>query len=135
MTSSAAVSSLCLPTSARKSCRLSAAPLADAAASAAASSASFSFSFSASAAAAAAGVEISRPIRSSSARQLLDLLVVQVELDGERLELSGLQIAALLRGLDHGAGLIGLEQFVQLILRQGLLSPFGPASETVTKPY
>ena len=68
-------------------------------------------------------------------RQLFDVLVVQVELERERLELGGLQVAALLRGLDHGAGLIGLEQFVQLVLRQGPLSPFGPASETVTKPY
>ena len=67
--------------------------------------------------------------------QLLDFLVVQVELEGESLELSGLQIAPLLRGLDHGAGLIGFEQLMQLILRQGLLSPFGPALETVTKPY
>src|SRR6185312_16603072 len=35
---------------------------------------------------------------------------------------------------DHRTGLIGFEQFVQLVLRQGRLNPFGPASETVTKP-
>ena len=67
-------------------------------------------------------------------RQLLDLLLVQVELDRERLELRRLEIAPLLRGLDHRARLVGFEQFVQLILRQSLLSPFGLASETVTKP-
>src|SRR5207248_4954062 len=60
--------------------------------------------------------------------QLLDILVGEVELNRERLELRRLQIATLLRDLDHRAGLVGLQQFVQLILRQGLLSPFGAAS-------
>jgi hypothetical protein len=71
MTSSAAVSSLCLPTSARKSCRLSAEPeiaTAGAGASSCAGSAGFSVaSFAASAGgAAAAGGPISSPVRSSS---------------------------------------------------------------------
>ncbi len=60
--------------------------------------------------------------------QLLDVLVVQVELDGKRLELGRFEVAALLRSLDHGARLVRLEQLVQLVLRQGPLSPFGPAS-------
>ncbi|HKB94249.1 MAG TPA: hypothetical protein VKC62_08480 [Gaiellaceae bacterium] len=58
-------------------------------------------------------------------RQLLDLLVGQVELEGERLQLRGLQVAALLRRLDEGASLVGLEQLVQLVLAQGLISPLG----------
>jgi len=60
-------------------------------------------------------------------RQLLDLLVVQVELHRESLELGSLEVAALLRALDHRLGLIRLEQLVKLVLGQGLLSPFGPA--------
>ena len=61
-------------------------------------------------------------------RQLLDLLLVQVELEGERLQLGRLEVTTLLRALDEGAGLVGLEQLVQLILGQCLLSPLGPAS-------
>jgi hypothetical protein len=62
-------------------------------------------------------------------RQLFDLFVVQVELDGECLELRRVEIAALLRALHHHAGLIRLEQLVQLVLGQGVLSPFGAAFE------
>jgi hypothetical protein len=51
-------------------------------------------------------------------RQLLDLLIVEVELDGERLQLGLLQVAALLRSLDEGARLVGLEQLVELVLAQ-----------------
>jgi len=40
------------------------------------------------------------------ARDLLDLLIVQVVLERERLELGRLDIAALLRALDEGLGLI-----------------------------
>ena len=58
------------------------------------------------------------------ARELLDLFLVQVELERERLELGRLDVAALLRTLDEGASLVGFEQFVKLILRQGLLNPF-----------
>jgi hypothetical protein len=61
-------------------------------------------------------------------RQLLDLLLVQVELEGECLQLGRLEVATLLRALDEGAGLVGLQQLVQLILGQCLLSPLGPAS-------
>jgi hypothetical protein len=61
-------------------------------------------------------------------RQLLDLLLVQVELEGKRLQLGRLEVTTLLRALDEGAGLVGLEQLVQLILGQCLLSPLGPAS-------
>jgi len=61
-------------------------------------------------------------------RQLLDLLLVQVELEGERLQLGRLEVTTLLRALDEGAGLVGLEQLIQLILGQCLLSPLGPAS-------
>jgi len=41
-------------------------------------------------------------------RQLLDLLLVQVELEGERLQLGRLEVTTLLRALDEGAGLVGL---------------------------
>jgi hypothetical protein len=60
--------------------------------------------------------------------ELLDLLLVQVELGDECLELGGLQVAALLRTLDEGARLVGLEQLVQLVLGQGAISPLDPAS-------
>ena len=98
VTSSAAVSSLWRPTSARKSCRLSAAPA----------------STCGSAAAAAFGgllglgclgrrgrLPISRPIRSSSRGQLLDVVLGQLVLERERLELGGLDEAALLGALDE----------------------------------
>jgi hypothetical protein len=63
------------------------------------------------------------------ARELLDLLSVEVELERPRLELSRLDVAALLRAFDECTGLVRLEQFVKLVLRQGLLSPFSPASK------
>ena len=43
------------------------------------------------------------------ARELLDVLVVEVELERERLELGRLDIAALLGALDERLGLIRLE--------------------------
>jgi hypothetical protein len=61
-------------------------------------------------------------------RQLLDLLVGQVELERERLQLGRLEVPTLLRPFDERARLVGLEQLVQLILGQCLLSPLGPAS-------
>jgi hypothetical protein len=64
------------------------------------------------------------------ARELLDLVVVQLELGREGVELDLVDEAALLGALDDGADLFRLEQFVQLVLRQGSLSPFGPASST-----
>jgi hypothetical protein len=79
MTSSAAVSSLWRPMSARKSCRLSA------------------------------------------ACQELDLVVGEIVLEREGLELGGLDVAALLRSLQEGAGRLGLEQLVKLVLGQFLL--------------
>ena len=53
------------------------------------------------------------------AGELLLLLVVQVVLEHERLELGGLDEPALLRALDERLHLVGLEQFGQLVLRQG----------------
>jgi hypothetical protein len=57
-------------------------------------------------------------------RELFALVVVELELGGERLELGGIDEAALLGGLDDDADLVGLEQFVELVLRQGSLRPF-----------
>jgi hypothetical protein len=58
------------------------------------------------------------------ARQLLDLVLVQLELGREGSDRGGIDVAALLGALDDGADLIRLEQFLELILRQGSLSPF-----------
>jgi hypothetical protein len=57
------------------------------------------------------------------ARELLDLFLVEIELERERLELGRLDVATLLRTLDEGASLVGFEQFVKLVLRQGLPIP------------
>jgi hypothetical protein len=46
------------------------------------------------------------------ARELLDLLFAEVVLQGERLELCGLDEPALLGALDQHAGLIAFQQFV-----------------------
>ena len=46
------------------------------------------------------------------ARQLLDFLLVEVLLGGERLDRGGVDVAALLGALDDGAELIRLEQFL-----------------------
>src|SRR5436853_1038381 len=69
------------------------------------------------------------------ARQLLDLLVVELQLGGKSLELGGIDEAALLRTLDDGADLFRLEQLVQLVLRQGSLSPFVASSVPASSPY
>ncbi|HUZ16164.1 MAG TPA: hypothetical protein VMU72_08275 [Gaiellaceae bacterium] len=58
------------------------------------------------------------------AGQLLDFLLVEVLLDGERLDRGGFDVAALLGALDDGPDLIRLEQFLQLVLSQGPLRPF-----------
>jgi hypothetical protein len=58
------------------------------------------------------------------ARQLLDFLVVELQLGRKGLELGGIDETTLLRPLDDGADLVRLEQLVQLVLRQGSLSPF-----------
>ena len=99
------------PTSARKSCRLSAAPLTGPA------------SYVAAAVAAAGlgllgGLADLEPDRLELARELLDLVFGQVVLEGERLELGRLEVAALLGAFDQRARLIAFQQFVQLILRQ-----------------
>jgi hypothetical protein len=57
--------------------------------------------------------------------QVLGVLIVEVQLEAERLELGRIEVTALLRRLDHRPRLVRLEQLVQLVLRQGLLSPFG----------
>jgi hypothetical protein len=67
-------------------------------------------------------------------RQLLDLLVVQIELDGERLQLGGLQVAAFLRALDECARLVGLEQLVQLVLAQVSSVLSGPCVDCDSGP-
>jgi hypothetical protein len=58
------------------------------------------------------------PDRLELARQLLDLLFTEVVLEGERLELGRLEVAALLRAFDQRARLIAFQQFCELILRQ-----------------
>jgi len=52
------------------------------------------------------------------ARQVLDLLIREVELERERLQLGRLQVPAFLCTLDERAGLVSLEQLVQLVLAQ-----------------
>ena len=56
------------------------------------------------------------------AGQLLDLGLVEVVLEGERLELGSLEVPTLLGTLDERLGLVGIKQFVQLILCQVSLS-------------
>lgn len=54
--------------------------------------------------------------------ELLDLGLVEVVLEGERLELGSLEVPTLLGALDERLGLVGIKQFVQLILCQVSLS-------------
>ena len=62
------------------------------------------------------------------AGDILDLLLVELVLERESLELGRLDPATLLGALDERAGLIALEQLLNLVLRQvGCVSPFGPA--------
>ena len=69
------------------------------------------------------------PDRLELARQLLDLVVVEVVLEREGLEVGRLDEAALLGALDEGARAVALEQFVKLILRQvRRFSPFAVSS-------
>ena len=68
------------------------------------------------------------PDRLELARQPLLLLVVQVVLEHERLELRGVDEAALLRALDERLHLVGLKQFDQLVLRQGETSVLSGAA-------
>jgi hypothetical protein len=67
-------------------------------------------------------------------RQLFDLLVVQIELDGERLQLGRLQVAPFLRALDECARLVGLEQLVQLVLAQVSSVLSGPCVDCESGP-
>src|SRR5205085_8763846 len=69
------------------------------------------------------------------ARQLLDLVLVQVVLERERLEGGLLDEAALLRTLDEYLGLVGIKQFVKLVLCQvALFQSFRPALPVFFKP-
>ena len=115
-TSSAAVSSLCRPTSARKSWSESAAP-----AGASAAQTSSTTSFSAAGARRDADVE---PRRLELARERLGLLVGELVLERERLELGRLDVAALLGALDERLDLLGLEQLAELVLGHVRLGPF-----------
>jgi hypothetical protein len=56
------------------------------------------------------------------AGQLFDLGLVEIVLEGERLELGSLEVPTLLGALDERLGLVGIKQFVQLILCQVSLS-------------
>ena len=56
------------------------------------------------------------------ARDLLDVLVIELVLQRERLELGSLEVATLLRSFDERAGLVGVKQFVKLVLGQIVLS-------------
>ena len=58
------------------------------------------------------------PDRLELARQLLDLVVVEIVLQREGLEIGRLDEPPLLGVLDEGARAFALEQFVKLILRQ-----------------
>ena len=98
-----------------------------------------SFSSSASRASAARarprGLADLEPDALELARQLLDFLVVELVLERERLELGRLDEAALLGALDDGADLIRLEQFVQLVLRQGSSQSFRSCLGAVTQAF
>src|SRR5262249_8153990 len=52
------------------------------------------------------------------AGQLLDVLLVELVLEGERLELDGLEVAPLLSPFDELTSLVGIKQFVKLVLGQ-----------------
>ena len=59
------------------------------------------------------------------ARQLLHVLLAEVVLDGERLELDGLDVTALLALLDERTSLLAFQKFLKLMLCQsGSLRPF-----------
>jgi hypothetical protein len=54
--------------------------------------------------------------------KLGDFLLAEIVLERKRLQLHGLDEAALLGGLHHRAGALVLEQFVQMLVRQRRLS-------------
>ena len=110
VTSSDAVSSLWRPTSARKSCRLSPAPMTAPGAMCAGSAGS------------SRGAPISWPERLELLRQIRDVLVAELELERKRLELGRLDVAALLRVLDERTGLGGLKKFLGGVVAQMILS-------------
>ena len=116
-TSSAAFSSLWRPTSARKSCRLSAAPRGDRGDD---GRLRLLLLLGLLGVLLLAGARLPdlQAERLQLAGELLRLLVVQVVLEHERLELGGLDEPALLRALDERLDLFRLNQFDQLILRQ-----------------
>ena len=62
--------------------------------------------------------------------QLLDFLLVEILLGGERFDRGRIDVAALLGSLDDRADLIRLEQFLQLILSQSPLRPFNERRKT-----
>src|SRR3954454_10891472 len=104
VTSSAAVSSLWRPTSARKSCRLSAEP-----GRAGGSARSASLSLLGSLFGRGGRLPHLEPDALELAGQLLDLVRVEVVLERERLELGGLEIAPLLGALDERFCLVGIK--------------------------
>ena len=120
VTSSAAVSSLWRPTSARNSCRESAAPDSDSAAQTAASAlpSCAPHPRAASSPRRRPGVAYLETDGLELTRDLLGFLVVQLVLENECLELRRFHPAALLGALDQSLDLIGFEQFGQLVLRQ-----------------
>ncbi len=67
-------------------------------------------------------------------RQLLDFLLIELLLDGERRDRGGIDVAALLRALDDGPDLIRLEQFLQLVLSQGPPHPFNERRKRQVSP-
>ena len=54
--------------------------------------------------------------------ELVDLVLGEIVLERERLELGSLEVPTLLGTLDERLGLVGIKQFVQLILCQVSLS-------------
>ena len=119
-TSSAAVSSLCRPTSARKSCSESAAPVERV------GRPDLALGRLLLRRLLLRGGGLRRPDlepdRLELARERLGLLVGQLVLERECLELGRLDVAALLGALDQRLDLLGLEQFDQLVLGQAGVS-------------
>src|SRR3954454_25067894 len=104
VTSSAAVSSLWRPTSARKSCRLSGGPEGTGVSAGPGSLLLFGFLFGL-----GGRLPHLEPDALELAGQLLDLVRVEVVLERERLELGGLEIAPLLGALDERFCLVGIK--------------------------
>ena len=127
-TSSAAVSSLWRPTSARKSWRLSAAPETGPA----------SYCFSRGLLLLGVGVRLRDldVVRLELALEQLGVFLADVVLEHERLELGGLELASVLLGaLDERLHVLGFEEFDELVLRQRPVSVLSNLVRRVRQTY